>query len=104
MDIPTAFSVSQSKDTSGTLDSWRLVSHSSTQATISLGEGLGELVLSVVDEGVVVLDFNNEDVDMTDEPGQFLEGVVGKCAEDLETNVVGDLPTALVRVLSTAGT
>ena len=107
MDITTAFAAARSKDASennGVLDSWELISSTEKQASINLGVGLGELVISLDEDGTVFLDFNNEDVDLEDGPGMFLADVIGKCAEDLQSNPPESVADAILRVLELAGT
>lgn len=107
MDIATAFAAAKSKDASensGVLDSWVLSSHTEKEATINLGDGLGELVISFDEDGAVLLDFNNEDFDLGDGPGMFLADVIGKCAEDLENSPAESIAAAILRVFEISGT
>jgi hypothetical protein len=106
MDIPTAFAAAQSKDaseTDGVLYGWTLISHTDKQASIGLGDGLGEIIISLDEDGSILLEFNNEDVDMTDGPGAFLADVIEKCAVDLENSPVENIAEAILRIFEISG-
>ena len=101
MDIPNAFAAARSKDATennGALDRWTLISYTEKQARISLGEGLCELVISLDEDGNVQLDFNNEDVNMTEVPG-----MIGNCVEDLERSPAESIAAAIFRIFEISG-